>query len=73
MEALRFRREDGREIDAYGSAGVTMSPLTEPFERGASVQAACFRLEQGGRIARHPASVRQILAVVELAPFRGWR
>ena len=65
MQTLSFRGDDGRAIDAFGSEGVTMSPLTEPFERGAAVQAACFRLEPGGRIGRHPATVRQLLAVVE--------
>jgi quercetin dioxygenase-like cupin family protein len=65
VELLRFGPERGRAIDAYGSRGVTLSPLTEPLARGAAVQAAYFRLAPGGRIGRHPASVPQILAVVE--------
>jgi quercetin dioxygenase-like cupin family protein len=63
VETLRFGPEHGRTIGAYGSEGVTMSPLTEPLPLGA-VQAACFRLAPGGRIGRHPASVPQLLAVV---------
>ena len=45
--------------------GVTIAPLTEPFERGALVQAAIFRFEPGGRLRRHPATVAHILAVLE--------
>ena len=45
--------------------GVTISPLTEPFERGAVVQAAIFRFESGGRLRRHPGTYPQIIAVLE--------
>lgn len=45
--------------------GVTIAPLTETIFRGAPFQAAVFRLAAGGRIARHPADVPQILAVLE--------
>jgi quercetin dioxygenase-like cupin family protein len=45
--------------------GVTIAPLTPPLARGATVQAAVFRLAPGGRIMRHPATVPQILAVLE--------
>ena len=45
--------------------GVTVAPLTAPFEEGALVQAAIFRFEPGGRIRRHPASDPQIFAVLE--------
>ena len=44
---------------------VTIAPLTAPLQSGAPVQAAIFRLGAGGRIARHPATVPQILAVLE--------
>src|SRR5262249_29736333 len=40
---------------------VTIAPLTTPGQ----VQAAIFRLAAGGRIGRHPATVPQILAVLE--------
>jgi quercetin dioxygenase-like cupin family protein len=44
---------------------VTVAPLTAPFEEGALVQAAIFRIEPGGRIRRHPGTDPQILAVLE--------
>jgi quercetin dioxygenase-like cupin family protein len=45
--------------------GVTVAPLTQPFEEGALVQAAIFRFEAGGRLRRHPATYPQILAILE--------
>jgi quercetin dioxygenase-like cupin family protein len=45
--------------------GVTVAPLTQPFQAGALVQAAIFRFEPGGRIRRHPATYPQIIAVLE--------
>jgi quercetin dioxygenase-like cupin family protein len=44
---------------------VTIAPLTAPTSVGAPFQAAVFRLAAGGRIVRHPATVPQILAVLE--------
>ena len=40
---------------------VTVAPLVAP----GGVRAAMFRLAPGGRIARHPATTPQVLAVVE--------
>ena len=45
--------------------GVTIAPLTQPFEEGALVQAAIFRFEPGGRLKRHTGTYPQILAVLE--------
>jgi quercetin dioxygenase-like cupin family protein len=45
--------------------GVTVAPLTGSIFAGAPFQAAVFRLAPGGRIARHPADVPQIIAVLE--------
>jgi quercetin dioxygenase-like cupin family protein len=45
--------------------GATIAPLTAPLRSGSAVQAAVFRLAAGGRIARHPADVPQLLAVLE--------
>jgi quercetin dioxygenase-like cupin family protein len=45
--------------------GVTIAPLTGSILAGAPFQAAVFRIAPGGRIARHPASIPQILAVLE--------
>lgn len=44
---------------------VTVAPLSRSISQGSPFQAAVFRLAPGGRIARHPASVAQILAVLE--------
>ena len=44
---------------------VTVAPLTAPIDQGSALQAAVFRLAPGGRIARHPASVPQVMAVLE--------
>jgi quercetin dioxygenase-like cupin family protein len=45
--------------------GVTVAPLSRSIFEGSPVQAAVFRLGPGGRIARHPASCPQILAVLD--------
>jgi quercetin dioxygenase-like cupin family protein len=44
---------------------VTVAPLTPPFEEGSLIQAAIFRFAPGGRLLRHPATIPQILAVLE--------
>jgi quercetin dioxygenase-like cupin family protein len=44
---------------------VTIAPLTETIFRDAPFQAAVFRIAPGGAIVRHPATVPQILAVLE--------
>ena len=44
---------------------VTVAPLTGSIFAGAPFQGAVFRLQPGGRIARHPADVPQIFAVLE--------
>jgi quercetin dioxygenase-like cupin family protein len=44
---------------------VTVAPLSRPISQGSPFQAAIFRVAPGGRIARHPASHPQILAVLE--------
>jgi quercetin dioxygenase-like cupin family protein len=45
--------------------GVTVAPLTGSIFRSAPFQAAVFRLGPAGRIGRHPATVPQILAVLD--------
>jgi quercetin dioxygenase-like cupin family protein len=44
---------------------VTVAPLSRSIFAGAPFQAAVFRVAPGGRLARHPASYPQILAVLE--------
>jgi quercetin dioxygenase-like cupin family protein len=64
MRLVDFGPGSAWSIEAFGSEGLTQAPLTEPLSRGALFQAACFRLEPGGRVGRHPATVPQLLAVV---------
>ena len=45
--------------------GVTVAPLTSPFEKGALVQAAIFRFEPGGQLRRHSGTDPQIFAILE--------
>jgi quercetin dioxygenase-like cupin family protein len=45
--------------------GVTVAPLTPSVFEGSPFQAAVFRVAPGGRLARHPATFPQILAVLE--------
>jgi hypothetical protein len=45
--------------------GVTVAPLTLSIFEGSPFQAAIFRVSPGGRLRRHPATVPQILAVLE--------
>ena len=45
--------------------GVTVAPLTPSIFEGSPIQAAIFRFAPGGRLARHPATVPQILAVLD--------
>ena len=45
--------------------GVTVAPLSRSVSEDSPLQAAVFRVAPGGRIARHPATYPQILAVLE--------
>ena len=45
--------------------GVTVAPLTAPFEEGSPMQAAIFRFAPGGRLVRHPAAIPEVFAVLE--------
>jgi hypothetical protein len=56
MRLIDFGPGQGRAIDAFETEGVTLAPLTEPVASGDPLQAACFRLEAGGRIGRHEAN-----------------
>jgi quercetin dioxygenase-like cupin family protein len=65
VERLAFGAEAAFSPPDERLEGVTVAPLTGSIFQGAPFQAAVFRLEAGGRIARHPADVPQILAVLE--------
>ena len=59
MQLVRFGPDTGRPIHLFGSSGVRLAPLG----RGAA-QVVVLHVEPGGRLGRHPAVVRQLLAVV---------
>jgi quercetin dioxygenase-like cupin family protein len=61
MERFRFDAESAFTPNQELLERVTIAPLTPPD----AVKAAIFRLAPGGRIVRHPATVPQILAVLE--------
>jgi quercetin dioxygenase-like cupin family protein len=65
VERLRFTADVAFTPRDEPLHGVTIAPLTIPLSQGAPAQAAVFRVEPGGRIGRHAASVPQILAVLE--------
>jgi quercetin dioxygenase-like cupin family protein len=65
MERLRFSADVAFSQREHLLEGVTIAPLTAPLTPDTRVQAAIFRLAPHGRIARHPATVPQILAVLE--------
>lgn len=65
MERLSFGPDAGLAPGDDRLERVTFAPLTAPLARGAPFQAAVFRLAPGGRIARHPADVPQLLAVLD--------
>jgi quercetin dioxygenase-like cupin family protein len=44
---------------------VTVAPLTPPISEGSPIQAAIFRFAPGSRLARHPATLPHILAVLD--------
>jgi quercetin dioxygenase-like cupin family protein len=65
LERLSFGADVGFAPADELLDGVKVAPLTGSIFRGAPFQAAVFRLAPGGRIGRHPATVPQILAVLE--------
>jgi quercetin dioxygenase-like cupin family protein len=69
VERLTFRTEDGFVPRSDFLDNVTVAPLTAPIAGGTPVQAAVFRIAPNGRIVRHPATVPQILAVLEGAGY----
>jgi quercetin dioxygenase-like cupin family protein len=65
MERIAFDADAAFTPQEDLLTGATIAPLTPPLWSGAALQAAIFRFEPGGGIGRHPATVPQILAVLE--------
>jgi quercetin dioxygenase-like cupin family protein len=61
VERLTFRPEDARRPPDERLVGVSIAWLL----RDADCRAGIFRIDAGGRIARHPAAGRQLLAVLD--------
>ena len=65
MERLRFGPDAAFIPREDLLDGVTVAPLTARPGSGSPVQAAIFRLAANGRLHRHPATLPQVLAVLE--------
>lgn len=65
MERFRFDVDPAFSPREELLDGVTVAPLSRPISEGSPVQVAVFRIAPGGRIARHPATYPQILAVLD--------
>jgi quercetin dioxygenase-like cupin family protein len=65
MERFRFGSDVAFAPREELLDGVTVAPLSRSIFHGSPFQAAVFRVVPGGRIARHPASYPQILAVLD--------
>ena len=65
MERFRFGSDVAFAPREELLDGVTVAPLSRSILHGSPFQAAVFRVAPGGRIARHPASYPQILAVLD--------
>ena len=65
MERFRFGSDVAFAPREDLLEGVTVAPLSRPISQGSPFQAAVFRVAPGGRIARHPASHPQLLAVLD--------
>jgi quercetin dioxygenase-like cupin family protein len=65
MERFRFDADVAFAPREELLEDVTVAPLSRSIFAGAPFQAAVFRVAPGGRLARHPATYPQILAVLE--------
>ena len=65
MERLTFGADVAFSPADERLEAVTVAPLTGSIFAGAPFQAAVFRIAPGGGIVRHPATVPQILVVLE--------
>ena len=65
MERFSFASDVGFVPQGDLLERVTVAPLTPSIFEGSPIQAAIFRVAPGGRLARHPATLPQILAVLE--------
>lgn len=65
MERFRFGSDVAFQPREVLLERVSVAPLSRAISQGSAFQAAVFRVDPGGRIARHPATCAQILAVLD--------
>ena len=61
MHILGFTPDTGHQVSAFGSRGVTLTPVA----RADALHVVAMHLAPGGVIARHPAADVQLFLVVE--------
>lgn len=61
MRIFSFDAATARPLTAFGSAHASISPIARP---GGFVQLVCMRLEAGGVVGMHPATIPQLFLVV---------
>ncbi|HSJ59108.1 MAG TPA: cupin domain-containing protein [Anaerolineae bacterium] len=61
MQILGFTPDTGHQVSAFGSRGVTLTPVA----RADALHVVAMHLAPGGVIARHPAADVQLFLVVE--------
>src|SRR5512146_1592432 len=61
MRIFSFEAATARPLTAFGSANASIAPLARP---SGFVQLVCMRLEAGGVVGMHPATIPQLFLVV---------
>lgn len=61
MRIIKFGPEVGREIKAFGSEGLVISPVLRA--KGAA-QVGCMHIAPGGHVGRHEATEPQVFMVI---------
>lgn len=61
MRLIRFGPEAGREVAAFGSDGLVISPVLRA--KGAA-QVGCMHIAPGGHVGRHEATEPQVFMVI---------
>jgi quercetin dioxygenase-like cupin family protein len=61
MRIFSFDAATARPLTAFGSANASIAPLARP---SGFVQLVCMRLEAGGVVGMHPATIPQLFLVV---------
>lgn len=65
MKRYRFDATAGQPLDVFNSTGFTFSKLLWLNEDAGDLKISCAHLQPGGVIGHHPATVPQLLIVVQ--------